>query len=89
MSLMTGDSLPDADYLPTGQRAEQCHRLAHQQGLRGEDNIAELCRRERIAQNLYYRWSRDLLEAGKKRLAGDTARATTSDEVNDLRRETG
>ena len=78
MSLMTGDSLPDADYLPTGQRAEQCHRLAHQQGLRGEDNIAELCRRERIAQNLYYRWSKDLLEAGKKRLAGDTARATTS-----------
>jgi transposase len=56
-------------------------------GLRGEDSIAELCRREGIAQNLYYRWSKDFLEAGKKRLAGDTARAATSDEVKDLRRE--
>ena len=44
------------------------------EGLRGEDSIAELCRREGIAQNLYYRWSKDFLEAGKKRLAGDTAR---------------
>ena len=49
------------------------------EGLRGEDSIAELCRREGIAQNLYYRWSKDFLEAGKKRLAGDTARAATSD----------
>ena len=57
------------------------------EGLRGEDSIAELCRREGIAQNLYYRWSKDFLVAGKKRLAGDTARAATSDEVNDLRRE--
>ena len=57
------------------------------EGLRGEDSIAELCRREGIAHNLYYRWSKDFLEAGKKRLAGDTARAATSDEVNDLRRE--
>src|SRR5882757_9129116 len=57
------------------------------EGLRGEDSIAELCRREGIAQNLYYRWSKDFLEAGKKRLAGDTARAATSDDVNDLRRE--
>ena len=56
-------------------------------GLRGEDSIAELCRKEGIAQNLYYRWSKDFLEAGKKRLAGDTARAATSDEVKDLRRE--
>ena len=56
-------------------------------GLRGEDSIAELCRREGIVQNLYYRWSKDFLEAGKKRLAGDTARAATSDEVKDLRRE--
>ena len=47
------------------------------EGLRGEDSIAELCRREGIAQNLYYRWSKDFLEA-KKRLAGDTARAATS-----------
>ena len=55
------------------------------EGLRGEDSIAELCRREGIAQNLYYRWSKDFLDAGKKRLAGDTARAATSDEVKDLR----
>jgi transposase len=56
-------------------------------GLRGEDSIAELCRREGIVQNLYYRWSKEFLEAGKKRLAGDTAREATSDEVRDLRRE--
>ncbi len=56
-------------------------------GLRGEDSIAELCRREGISQNLYYRWSKEFLEAGKKRLAGDTARAATSDEVKALRRE--
>ena len=57
------------------------------EGLRGEESIAELCRREGIVQNLYYRWSKDFLEAGKRRLAGDTARAATSDEVKDLRRE--
>ena len=56
-------------------------------GLRGEDSVAELCRKEGINQNLYYRWSKDFLEAGKRRLAGDTARAATSDEVKDLRRE--
>ena len=44
------------------------------EGLRGEDSIAELCRKEGINQNLYYRWSKEFLEAGKKRLAGDTAR---------------
>ena len=57
------------------------------EGLRGEDSIAELCRREGIVQNLYYRWSKDFLEAGKKRLAGDTAREATSDEVKGLRAE--
>src|SRR5919205_540594 len=57
------------------------------QGLRGEDSIAELCRREGISQNLYYRWSKELLEAGKRRLAGDTAREATSEEVKGLRRE--
>ncbi len=56
-------------------------------GLRGEDSIAELCRKEGIAQNLYYRWSKEFLEAGKKRLAGDTAREVTSDEVKTLRAE--
>ena len=50
-------------------------------GLRGEDSVAELCRKEGINQNLYYRWSKEFLEAGKKRLAGDTAREATSDEV--------
>ena len=57
------------------------------EGLRGEDSIAELCRKEGIAQNLYYRWSKEFLEAGKKRLAGDTAREATSDEVKTLRTE--
>ncbi len=57
------------------------------EGLRGEDSIAELCRKEGIAQNLYYRWSKEFLEAGKKRLAGDTAREATSDEVKMLRTE--
>jgi transposase len=57
------------------------------EGLRGEETIAELCRKEGIAQNLYYRWSKEFLEAGKKRLAGDTAREATSDEVKDLRAE--
>ena len=56
-------------------------------GLRGEESIAELCRREGIAQILYYVWSKEFLEAGKRRLAGDTARAATTDEVKDLRRE--
>jgi transposase len=56
-------------------------------GLRGEDSIAELCRREGIAQSLYYSWSKEFLEAGKKRLAGDTAREATSDEVKGLRKE--
>jgi len=56
-------------------------------GLRGDDSIAELCRKEGIAQSLYYVWSKEFLEAGKRRLAGDTARAATTDEVRDLRRE--
>ena len=56
-------------------------------GLRGEVSIAELCRREGIAQSLYYTWSKEFMEAGKRRLAGDTARAASTDEVRDLRRE--
>ena len=54
-------------------------------GLRGEETIAELYRREGIAESLYYSWSKEFLEAGKKRLAGDTARAATSDELKTLR----
>ncbi len=57
------------------------------EGLRGEQSIAELCRKEGIVANLYYRWSKDFLEAGKKRLAGDTVREATSTEVKDLRKE--
>jgi transposase len=56
-------------------------------GLRGEHSIAELCRREGIVESLYYNWSKEFLEAGKRRLAGDTARAATSSEVKDLRQE--
>jgi len=56
-------------------------------GLRGEDSIAELCRQEGISQGLYYSWSKEFLEAGKKRLAGDTAREANTGEVKDLRRE--
>ena len=57
------------------------------EGLRGESSIAELCRQEGIAQSMYYSWSKEFIEAGKQRLAGDTARAATTDEVKDLRRE--
>jgi len=56
-------------------------------GLRGEESISELCRREGINSNIYYRWSKEFLEAGKKQLAGDTAREATSDEVKQLRQE--
>jgi transposase len=57
------------------------------EGLRGEDSIAELCRKEGINSNVYYRWSKEFLEAGKKRLAGDTVREATTDEVKSLRLE--
>lgn len=57
------------------------------EGLKGEESIAELCRREGINPNLYYRWSQDFLEAGKKRLRGDTEREANSAEVNQLREE--
>ena len=86
---------PAEDAIKAIRRATRRHFSAEDkirivlEGLRGEDSIAELCRREGIVQNLYYRWSKDFLEAGKKRLAGDTARAATSDEVKELRREAG
>ena len=57
------------------------------EGLRGEYSIAELCRREGIAESLYYSWSKEFLEAGKRRLAGDTAREASSSQVKDLRSE--
>ena len=56
-------------------------------GLRGEETIAELCRLEGIAQSVYYKWSKEFLEAGKRRLSGDTSRAASTTEVKDLRRE--
>ena len=56
-------------------------------GLRGEETIAELCRSEGIAQSIYYKWSKEFLEAGKRRLAGDTSRAASTGEVAALRRE--
>ena len=75
------------------RRATRKHHSAEEkirivlEGLRGEYSIAELCRREGIAESLYYSWSKEFLEAGKRRLAGDTSRAATSGEVKDLRRE--
>src|SRR4029434_6867982 len=70
------------------RRATRRHHSADEkirivlEGLRGEDSIAELCRKEGINQNLYYRWSKEFLEAGKKRLAGATASETTSDDIS-------
>ena len=57
------------------------------EGLPGEESIAALCRREGIAESLYYSWSKEFLEAGKRRLSGDTARQATSPEVKELRSE--
>ena len=57
------------------------------EGLRGEETVAELCRREGISESVYYRWSKEFLEAGKQRLVGDTKRQATSEDVKDLRRE--
>ena len=56
-------------------------------GVRGEDSIAQLCRREGIAQSLYYKWSKDFMEAGKQRLAGDIVRQANTSDVTALRRE--
>ena len=57
-------------------------------GLRGDESIAELCRQEGIAQSQYYSWSKEFMEAGKKRLTGDTMREANTDEVKGLRKET-
>ena len=84
---------PAEDAIRDIRRATRRHFSAEEkirivlEGLRGEESIAELCRRECIASSMYYGWSKEFLEAGKRRLAGDTARAATSDEVKDLRRE--
>lgn len=75
------------------KRATRKHNLSEEKirivldGLRGEDSIAELCRREGISRGIYYKWSKDFMEAGMRRLAGATARAATTEEVKDLRKE--
>src|SRR6516165_940199 len=75
------------------RRATRKHHAAEEKirivldGLRRESSVAELCRREGIAESMYYSWSKEFLEAGKRRLAGDTARAATTDEVKQLRQE--
>ena len=57
------------------------------EAIRGETSIAEICRKHGIAQSMFYKWNKEFLEAGKKRLAGDVTREATSDEVSDLRKE--
>ena len=87
------DKAPAEQVIKDIRRATRRHFSAEDKirivldGLRGEDSIAELCRREGIASSQYYGWSMEFLEAGKRRLAGDTARAATPSEVKDLRRE--
>jgi transposase len=84
---------PAEDMIRDIRRATRRHFSAEEkirivlEGLRGEESIADICRREGIATSMYYGWSKEFLEAGKKRLAGDTTRAATSDEVKALRRE--
>ena len=87
------DKAPAAQVIKDIRRATRRHFSAEDkirivlEGLRGEDSIAELCRREGIASSQYYGWSKEFLEAGKRRLAGDTARAATPSEVKELRHQ--
>jgi len=87
------DKAPAEQVIKDIRRATRRHFSAEDkirivlEGLRGEESIAELCRREGIAASMYYGWSKEFMEAGKRRLAGDTARAATPSEVKDLRRE--
>ena len=87
------DKAPAEQVIKDIRRATRRHFSAEDkirivlEGLRGEDSIAELCRREGIASSMYYGWSKEFLEAGKRRLAGDTARAATPSEVKELRHE--
>src|SRR6476646_11848825 len=84
---------PATEVVKKIRRATRKHHSAEDkirivlEGLRGEDSIAGLCRRESVAESLYYAWSKEFLEAGKRRLAGDTSRAATTDEVKLLRQE--
>src|SRR5664279_5510838 len=87
------DKAPAEDAIRDIRRATRRHFSAEDkirivlEGLRGEDSIAELCRREGIASSMYYKWSKEFLEAGKARLTGDTKREATSSEVDGLRQE--
>ena len=94
MRLKSGQSKAAADKVVKGTRRKtRKHYSAEEKirvvlaGLRGEESIASLCRQEGISESLYYSWSKEFLEAGKRRLAGDTARQATSPEVKDLRSE--
>jgi len=94
MRQKSGQSKAAADKLMKGiRRKTRTHYSAEEKirivlaGLRGEESIASLCRHEGISESLYYSWSKEFLEAGKRRLAGDTARQATSPEVKDLRYE--
>ena len=94
MRMKSGTPKPSADRVVRDIRRKTCKRHSTEEkirivlsGLRGEDSIAELCRREGISQSLYYSWSKEFLEAGRRRLAGDTARQATSPEVKNLRAE--
>jgi transposase len=91
---VASDAKPPAEkVLKDIRRATRRHFSAEEkirvvlEGLRGEESIAELCRREGIATSMYYGWSKDFLEAGKRRLTGDTARSANTEEVKALKRE--
>jgi len=94
MNKKSGQSKAAADKVVKGiRRKTRKHYSAEEKirivlaGLRGEESIASLCRQEGISESLYYSWSKEFLEAGKRRLAGDTARQATSPEVKNLRSE--
>ena len=94
MNKRSGTSKDAADKLVRGiKRKTRKHYSAEEKirivlaGLRGEESISALCRREGIAESLYYSWSKEFLEAGKARLSGDTARQATAPEVKELRSE--
>ena len=91
---VASDARPPAEKVLKGiRRASRRHSSAEEkirvvlEGLRGEESIAELCRREGIATSMHYGWPKDFLEAGKRRLTGDTVRSATTEEVKALKRE--
>ena len=94
MNKKTVGSKDAADKLVKNIRRKTARRYSAEEkirivlaGLRGEESIAALCRREGIAESLYYKWSKEFLEAGKRQLCGDTARQATAPEVKELRSE--